>query len=80
MIIIPVAMIIIPVAVVIIPVSTAVVGGGTMGDMIHIDPASMFQIAVTATIIIIVQAAIDIDGLSVSNDVSRFNSITRSIP
>jgi len=83
-IIIPVVIIvamvvIIPMIVATIAMTAAMVMGSAMRDVVHINPVAMLQVAVAATIIIIVQSAIDIDGLSVCNDVARFSSITSSI-
>jgi hypothetical protein len=57
--------------------AAAMVAGSSMGNMIHINPAAVFKIAVAATVIIIVHAAIDIDRFPVGNHVAGF--ITRSI-
>ena len=80
-----VAIIIIAVAVpIIIPVAAAVcvggaaVVGGTMGNTGNVSRMTVFQIAIAATVIIIVYAAIDIKRFSVSYDVAWFiNRATR---
>ena len=53
-------------------VGGAPVVGGTIGNTSNVDRATVFKIAVAASGIIIVHAAIDIERLPVSGDVARF--------
>ncbi len=63
---------------IIIPVAAAMcvggpaVAGGTMGNTGNVSRMTVFQIAIAASVIIIVYAAIDIKRFSVSNDVAWF--------